>query len=262
MISMFALIMALGIIVDDAVVVGENAAHHLSRGESPLRAAVHGAREMFAPVFASTFTTISSFLPLFIIGGIIGAIIRDIPSVIVCILIAALFECFLILPGHLYHSLGNIRSAAVNPVRRGLESGFVYFQEKMFRPLAVAAVRFRLPTLAACAGMVVLSVALFAGGQVKFRFFPGAEFNIIDVEVVFAAGTSQERVEDYVSHLDRRAARGGTGASGGGGFDSTCRRLLRRGRQRGESGLRPRVGAGDCGNVFDGGATIVGGGVY
>ena len=201
MISMFALIMALGIIVDDAVVVGENAAHHLSRGESPLRAAVHGAREMFAPVFASTFTTISSFLPLFIIGGIIGAIIRDIPSVIVCILIAALFECFLILPGHLYHSLGNIRAATVNPVRRGLESGFVFFQEKMFRPLAVAAVRFRLPTLAACAGMVVLSVALFAGGQVKFRFFPGAEFNIIDVEVVFAAGTSQQRVEDYVSHL-------------------------------------------------------------
>ena len=203
MISMFALIMATGIIVDDAVVVGENAAHHLQRGESPLRAAVHGAREMFAPVFASTFTTISSFLPLFVIGGIIGSIIRDIPAVIVCILIVAVFECFLILPGHLYHSFGSIREGGMSALRRGLEAGFVFFQERIFRPTAAAAVKFRLPTLAACAGMVLFSAALFIGGQVKFRFFPGAEFNIIQVNVVFAAGTPESRVRDYVAHLVR-----------------------------------------------------------
>ena len=201
MISMFALIMATGIIVDDAVVVGENSMHHLQRGESPLRAAVHGAREMFAPVFASTFTTVASFLPLLVIGGIIGQIIRDIPLVIVCILIAALFECFLILPGHLYHSFGNIRAGGVGLVRRGLEAGFAFFRERIFRPLSAAAVKFRLATLAACAGMVILSAALFIGGQVKFRFFPGAEFNIIDVRVVFAAGTPERRVEDYVAYL-------------------------------------------------------------
>ena len=202
MISMFALIMATGIIVDDAVVVGENSMHHLQRGEPPLRAAVHGAREMFAPVFASTFTTISSFLPLFVIGGIIGEIIGAIPMVIVCILIVAVFECFLILPGHLYHSFGNIRTGGMGFVRRGLEAGFAFFQEKMFRPLSAAAVRFRLPTVAICAGMVLLSASLFIGGQVKFRFFPGAEFNIIDVEVVFAAGTSESRVKDYVAYLN------------------------------------------------------------
>ena len=201
MISMFALIMATGIIVDDAVVVGENAAHHLQRGESPLRAAVHGAHEMFAPVFASTFTTISSFLPLFIIGGIIGSIIGDIPMVIVCILIAALFECFLILPGHLYHAFGGIRAEKTSALRRGLESGFAFFQERMFRPAAEAVVRFRLPTLAACAGMVLFSASLFIGGQVKFRFFPAAEFNIINVDVVFAAGTPESSVRDYVAYL-------------------------------------------------------------
>ena len=202
MISMFALIMATGIIVDDAVVVGENAAHHLRRGEPPLRAAVHGAGEMFAPVFASTFTTISSFLPLFVIGGIIGSIIRDIPLVIVCILIAAVFECFLILPGHLYHSFGAIRSGAGGKIRRAMDAGFDFFQERMFRPAAAAAVRYRLATLSACAGMLILSVALFIGGQVQFRFFPGAEFNIVDAEVVFSAGTSEKRVRDYVAHLE------------------------------------------------------------
>ena len=201
MISMFALIMAAGIIVDDAVVVGENSLRHLRRGESPLRAAAHGAREMFAPVFASTFTTIASFLPLLAIGGVIGQFIRDIPTVIICVLIAALFECFLILPGHLYHSFGGIRTGGAGAVRRGLEAGFAFFQERIFRPLAAAAVKFRLATLAACAGMVILSAALFIGGQVKFRFFPGEESNIIDVQVVFAAGTPERRVKDYAAHL-------------------------------------------------------------
>ena len=201
MISMFALIMATGIIVDDAVVVGENAAHHLRRGESPLRAAVHGAREMFAPVFASAFTTVSSFLPLFVIGGVIGSIVRDIPAVMVCILIAAVFECFLILPGHLYHAFSGMRTGGTSALRQKLEDGFVFFQERIFRPMAAAAVKFRLPTLAACAGMVIFSVALFVGGQVKFRFFPGAEFNIIQANIVFAAGTPETRVRDYVAHL-------------------------------------------------------------
>ena len=201
MISMFALIMATGIIVDDSIVVGENAAHHLSRGMSPLRAAVHGAREMFAPVFAATFTTVSSFLPILIVGGTIGSIISDIPFVIICILIAALFECFLILPGHLYHSFRRGPPAAVGGARRALDAGFVFFQEKMFRPLAAAAVKFRFATICACVGMVIFSISLFMGGLVKYRFFPGAERGSINAEVAFVAGTPEEAVREYVDHL-------------------------------------------------------------
>ena len=91
MISMFALIMATGIIVDDAIVVGENAMHEFEKGKKPLDAAVDGALSMAAPVIASTLTTVASFLPLFVVGGIIGSIIYDIPFVIVCILFAAVF---------------------------------------------------------------------------------------------------------------------------------------------------------------------------
>ena len=203
MISMFALIMATGIIVDDSIVVGENAAHHLEKGMRPLRAAAHGAREMFTPVFAATFTTVASFLPVLIVGGTIGSIIRDIPFVIICILIAALFECFLILPGHLHHSFRNVRESAANPVRRALDSGFVFFQEKMFRPLAGAAVRYRFATVCACLGMVIFSVSLFVGGQVKYRFFPGAERGIVNVEVAFAAGTPGATTRAYAEHLLR-----------------------------------------------------------
>lgn len=201
MISMFALIMATGIIVDDAIVVGENAMYEYERGRKPLDAAVKGAHAMTVPVIASTFTTIASFLPLFVIGGIIGSIIFDIPFVIVCILLAALFECFCILPGHLYHAFGNMKKEQTGPIRKKLDDGFYYFQEHMFRPLAQIAVRYRAATIAACLGMVILSVALFAGGLVKYRFFPGGDFPTLRANLTFVSGTPEEKVRGYVQEL-------------------------------------------------------------
>jgi multidrug efflux pump subunit AcrB len=90
MVSMFALIMALGIIVDDAIVVGEDALTHFTHGENPLRAAEGGARRMFVPVMSSSLTTLAAFLPLMLVSGIFGAIMAAIPLVICCVIIASL----------------------------------------------------------------------------------------------------------------------------------------------------------------------------
>ena len=200
MISMFALIMATGIIVDDAIVVGENAMYEFEQGKKPLAAATDGALAMLAPVLASTLTTIASFLPLFVVGGIIGSIIYDIPFVIVCILLAAVFECFFILPGHLYHAFGNIKTKP-GGMRDKLESGFTYFQQFIFRPLATVAVKYRGATVAACLGMVIFSAALFGGGLVKYRFFPGTELSTLRADVYFISGTSPQKVRHYVEDL-------------------------------------------------------------
>ena len=104
MISLFALIMAIGIIVDDAIVVGEDALSHFQMGEEPLLAAEGGARRMFAPVIASSLTTIAAFLPLMLIGGAIGQILIVIPLIIIAVIIASVLESFFVLPGHLRHS--------------------------------------------------------------------------------------------------------------------------------------------------------------
>ena len=95
--------MALGIIVDDAIVVGEDALTHYQTGEGSLEAA-EGRAAHVAPVMSSSLTTIAAFIPLFAISGLIGNILGDIPFVIVCVIIASLIESFLILPGHLRHS--------------------------------------------------------------------------------------------------------------------------------------------------------------
>ena len=173
MISMFAFIMATGIVVDDAIIVSENVLHRVGAREPPLSAVVNGARTMFVPIFASTFTTIAAFLPLFIVGGIIGSIIGDIPLVIVCVLIAAVAECFLILPGHLYGTLRSSATKAVSPFRQRLYGAFEGFQEGRFRSIATAAVRHRGATVTLCLCFVVVAVGLSTFGHLKYRFFPG-----------------------------------------------------------------------------------------
>lgn len=201
MISMFALIMAVGIIVDDAIVVGENAQYRLQCGQPPMRAVTSAARGMFVPVLASSFTTIASFLPLFLVGGAIGSIIFDIPLIIVCILLVALLECFLILPGHLYHSFTRRRPAPPGLVRRTLDNGFDRFRTNFFRPLATFAVRHALATVTACFVILALAVGLLANGFVNFRFFPGAERNKLTATVVFTSGTTRTVMESYVNTL-------------------------------------------------------------
>ncbi|WP_299479888.1 efflux RND transporter permease subunit [uncultured Roseibium sp.] len=106
MISMFALIMMLGVIVDDAIVVGEHTATRRSMGDDPNEAAINGATTMLAPIFAASLTTIAAFLPILLIGDVLGQIMGTLPVVVVAVVIASLIECFLVLPGHLSHALG------------------------------------------------------------------------------------------------------------------------------------------------------------
>jgi len=105
MISLFAMIMMLGIIVDDAIVVGEHTATRFSMGDGPYEAAENGAGRMIVPVFAAMITTIAAFGPILMVRDTIGQIMGVMPIVVIAVIIASLIECFLILPGHLAHTL-------------------------------------------------------------------------------------------------------------------------------------------------------------
>ncbi|MEM9999549.1 MAG: efflux RND transporter permease subunit [Pseudomonadota bacterium] len=111
MFSLFGLIMMLGIIVDDAIVVGEHTDTRLAMGDDPITAAENGVGAMFVPVTAALATTLATFLPLFMITGTIGQIIAVLPMVVAAVAIASLIECFFVLPGHLSHSLAGRRKS-------------------------------------------------------------------------------------------------------------------------------------------------------
>lgn len=203
MISLFGLIMSLGIIVDDAIVVGEDALSHYQSGERSLTAAEGGARRMLAPVISSSLTTISSFLPLMLIGGVIGNILFDIPFVVICVIVASLIESFLILPGHLRHSFHTMHHAEPGKIRRALDDKFHYFRDQTFKPLVSRAVAFRWSTIAAAVGLLIIAIGLLASGRILFNFFPSPEGTTIVANARFIAGTPGDHVERFLAHANQ-----------------------------------------------------------
>ncbi len=202
MVSLFAMIMALGVVVDDAIIVGEDSFAHFQIGEQPLLAAEGGAQRMLAPVIASSLTTISAFLPLMLIGGRMGNILFAIPMVMVCVLVASLIECFLVLPGHLRHSFYKLHHEKPNRIRQGIEKGFNHIRDFYFRPLVTAIIDFRWSVLAMMLAAMMLAIGLLAGGRLNFTFFPAPEGIIIVGNANFVAGTSPERVDAFLEHLE------------------------------------------------------------
>jgi len=202
MISLFALIMALGIIVDDAIVVGEDALTHYQEGEGSLEAAEGGARRMLAPVMSSSLTTIAAFIPLFAISGFIGKFLGDIPFVIVCVIIASLIESFLVLPGHLRHSFGGLQHATPGRFRRRWDAGFAKFRDQRFRGMVSWAVNNRFAIVAIALASVIVLFGLLRGGRIGFTFFPNVEGNVVVASATFVAGTPPQRVEAFAAEIE------------------------------------------------------------
>lgn len=203
MISLFAFIMVLGIIVDDAIVVGEDAMTHFQQGEPPLAAVEGGARRMLAPVMSSSLTTIAAFLPLMLVGDIIGAIMRAIPTVVICVIVASLIESFLILPGHLRHAFAQSGDYRPRYIRRRLDAGFRWFRERVFRPLVRAALVYRWTTVATAVALMATSAGLLASGRMPFTFFPTPDGRTLFANVEFVSGTPQARVEAHLAHVEQ-----------------------------------------------------------
>ena len=207
MISLFGLIMALGIVVDDAIVVGEHAESRRRMGLDPLYASIVGARRMASPVICASLTTICAFLPLMLISGIIGQIISAIPLVIIAVLVASLIECFYVLPGHLYHGMANARSysSVYDKFRSGFEKRFDKFRTVTFKNIVSLSIHWRYMTITITITLLILSIGLLVGGRVNFNFFPTPEADKIFANVKMVAGTSRMQTVKMLNELERAA---------------------------------------------------------
>ena len=203
MISLFGLIMALGIIVDDAIVVGEEAMTRYEQGVRPRLASSGAAMQMLGPVFSSSLTTIAAFMPLLLVGGIIGAIMQAIPLVVICVIIASLIECFLILPGHLTHSFRRMGDYQPGKTRQFLDRAFETFRERRFRPVLTAAVSHRWTTVALAVALLIATIGWIQSGRMSFHFFPSAEADRIYANVSFVSGTPAHTVQSYLEEMER-----------------------------------------------------------
>jgi len=205
MVSLFGLIMTIGIIVDDAIVVGEHAETRWRNGLAPLPAAETGARRMMAPVFSSSLTTIAAFMPLFLVSDIIGQIIVAIPMVVVAVIVASLVECFLVMPGHLREAFKHT-GAKVGGFRRRFDAGFARFRDGAFRRSLALCLEWRYVTLALAVAALIASIGLIQGGRIGFIFFPSPEVDKIYGNVEFAAGTPRSTTIKMLDAMERALA--------------------------------------------------------
>lgn len=212
MISLFAFIMVLGIVVDDAIVVGESIYFHRKKGEPPLKAAVEGVREVGLPVIAAVLTTIVAFLPLAYVGGIMGKFIYILPVVVIACLATSLVECLILLPAHLSHlpdpngkgpkKKTNSIMFMIGAVQRFTSSGMEKFVERIYMPFLKKALRWRYISFCAAVTLFLLTLGLVQGGVIKYEMFPDVDEFVITSTLKFPEGTPQDITQDGVDQVE------------------------------------------------------------
>jgi multidrug efflux pump subunit AcrB len=202
MVSLFALIVVLGLVVDDAIVVGENIYELEQKGRSRLEASIEGAQQMAVPVTFAVFTSVAAFAPLLFVPGFMGKIFGIIPVIVISVLLFSLLEGFFVLPSHLAHQ----PSAEPNPLVRGVQwvvarthtpvqawfsSRLERFTEGPYHRFVRMLIAGRYTTLAVAVSSFILTIGLLKAQIVPFSFFPKLEANNVNVNVRLPYGAPE-----------------------------------------------------------------------
>ncbi|MCR9269781.1 MAG: efflux RND transporter permease subunit [Hyphomonadaceae bacterium] len=204
MVSLFGLIIVLGLVVDDAIVIGENIDAEIAKGKTGARAAIDGVSGVFSPVLVGVMTTIAAFSPLLFVGGTFGDITQAIPLVVICVLIVSLVEAFFILPSHLSHGRPWSRGPVL-AIQGRVAKRIGWVSENIIRKGVRFVGKWRYATLGAATAFYILCMSLMSSGLVKFVFFPSIEGNDISATLVMPEGTPFERTEAAMDRLTEAA---------------------------------------------------------
>ncbi len=199
--SSFAFLLVLGIVVDDAIVVGESIHHHAHQSGGGVRSAIEGAYAVSRPVLYAVLTTMIAFAPWLFVSGEASQMTRQISIVITVALTISLIEAFFILPSHLRHLEPRGELHGLAKVQQRTEHSILDFADKYYRPLLAWAVHHRYLTASIFIGFFLVSVGLFTSGWVKFYFMPQVESEQIYINVELPSGTPYSRALEILDQL-------------------------------------------------------------
>ncbi|MFA0195768.1 efflux RND transporter permease subunit [Vibrio artabrorum] len=206
--SLVGLLMAIGIMMDDAIVIAESIASHLDRGQSVDDAVYNGVNKVLPGVLSSFLTTVCIFGSLLFLDGEMGAVLKAVPQVLILVLSLSLIEAFLILPNHLSHSLHKEKND--KPALRFkvvLLEKFENFRNTTLMNMVEKVVTFRYAFMGGVITLLLLSVALIAGGVVKFQPFPELDGDIAEARIILPPGASLSQTEKVVDKIVASAER-------------------------------------------------------
>jgi hydrophobic/amphiphilic exporter-1 (mainly G- bacteria), HAE1 family len=201
MITTVALLVTLGLLMDDAIVIAENVAKHLTLGKTAIRATVDGVAEVRSGVVSSFLTTAVVFGPISFLAGAIGNVLKVLPVALLMVLLVSLVEAFLILPNHLAHSLHGQEDVTRGGVRRRLDSLVDWLRNSLLGKVVDMAVRRRYLVCGMAAGAFLLAVAMLVGGILKFQPFPEIDGNVVEARILLPQGSPLQRTEVIVDRV-------------------------------------------------------------
>jgi len=201
MITMVALLVAIGILMDDAIVIAENIATKMQQGHDAAGAAIEGVQQVLPGVFSSFLTTIMIVGPLAFLSGKMGDVLKFLPAVLVITLAVSLIEAFLILPAHLYHSLRKNPLQHSSRLHQTLDSGFLRIRDRAFMPLLRRVLRHAPLSVGVLVLLLLLSIATFPAGWLKYSAFPDLESDVIEARLLYPQGTPLTHTEEGVQQV-------------------------------------------------------------
>lgn len=202
-ISLFGMIIVVGILVDDGIVVAENIYAHYEKGKPALEAAIIGTKEMVGPVFTSILTTVIAFLPFFFLDGFLGKFIWHMALVVIAALLFSLVEAFLILPAHLAHSKGLHAHSEDSKIRKKIEGIINFMTYKLYAPSLRYAIEHKWITVVLPISMVLLTIGLLRGGFIGVTFFPFIDGDNFPINVSLVAGRQEEDTDNILKKMEK-----------------------------------------------------------
>ena len=205
--SLFAFVVVLGIVVDDAIIVGENIYRHQEEHGNGLRGSIKGGQEIAKPVIFAVLTTVAAFMPLMFVPGMMGKIFRVIPLIVIPCLLFSLVESLMILPAHLSHIPKPKRPGPWRRFQGQFANGLKLVIERIYRPFLETALQWRYLTAAVGGAAMILTIGMVLSGRPNFHFFPSIEADFMSATVTMPQGTPVDVTSEAVAKIEAGAAR-------------------------------------------------------
>ncbi|MEE4197858.1 MAG: efflux RND transporter permease subunit [Bacteroidales bacterium] len=208
MMSLFGMILVIGILVDDGIVIAENIYLHFEKGKTPMKAAVDGALEVYPAVLTSIATTIIAFSPLLFLAGTRMENMIHMAIVVILSLGFSLFEAFFVLPAHLssHHILSrkSLEKKKTQGIKKYLERFIVWLRDDIYHYALLWLLKWRHIVIAIPIALFLITAGLLAGGHIKNTYFPMVDFDSFEVNIAFTPGDGEKQTKEYLRKFEKQ----------------------------------------------------------
>ena len=202
--SLFGMIIVIGILVDDGIVISENIYHHFEKGKNPIRAAIDGTMEVVPPIISAITTTVLAFSVFFFLDGNIGEFFGEVATVVALTLVLSLVEALIILPAHVAHSKSLDRNQKMYKFNKYAEDVMDFMRDKLYAPALKFVLEFKFIGLVIPIALLMITIGAFKGGIIKGTFFPSIASDRVSVNLTMPQGTNEKITDSIISVVEEK----------------------------------------------------------